>query len=94
MCLSQFRHASGGAVSSLSVERGCPEWPANRQRDGHTLTCADVCGNSGPLSEKDSLSGPMRHVSVSFRHASGGTVSSLLGVVVLCILQITQERLF
>ena len=39
-------------------------------------------------------SGPMGHVSVPFRHASGGTVSSLLGVVVLCVLQITHERLF
>ena len=56
------------------------------QREGHALTFADVCANSGPSSEKESHSGPMGHVSVPFRHAPGGAVSSPLGVVIRCVL--------
>ena len=54
---------------------------------------ADVCANSGPQSDKEPPSGPMVHVSVSFREASGGSIFSLWGVVVLCVLPFTLERL-
>ena len=55
------------------------------------LTCADVCDNSGPSSDETLPFGPMGHASVPFRHAPGGAVSSLLGVVVWRVLQIAQE---
>ena len=53
---------------------------------------ADVCANSGPSSEKESHSGPMRHASVPSRHATGGAVPSPLGVVARGGRQIAKER--
>ena len=53
---------------------------------------ADVCANSGPSPERESHSSTMRLASGSFRHASGGAVSSPCGVVARCGLQIAKER--
>ena len=56
----------------FSLGRVCLHGVSQSTQERLFLTCADVCANSGPLSEEMLHVGPMGHVSVPFRHAPGG----------------------
>ena len=59
---------------------------------GSGLWCGRLCQFRSVSPEKESRSGTMEHVSVPFRHASGGAAYSPMGVGVRSILHIARER--